>query len=133
MANSVPDFQSEPNSWVREGSKARPWPPPQVTLAWPLPSVTFFPPAPCSLLLFQAPPAPPKFPCSLGHRPPRVSLLLSAGGRAGSGDSPTYAWIQRHFAEKRDLQVLAHDLRTPSRWREYLRLLLGGKLKGEES
>lgn len=30
-ANSVPGFESEPNSYVREDSKARPLPPPQVT------------------------------------------------------------------------------------------------------
>lgn len=36
----------------------------------------------------------------------------------------TYVWIQRHFAQKRDLQGLAHGLCTPSGGREDLRLSL---------
>lgn len=36
----------------------------------------------------------------------------------------TYVWIQRHFSEERDLQILAHDLCTPCCWWEYLRFFL---------
>lgn len=50
--------------------------------------------------------------------------LSTVQGQAVWLGSPTYAWIQRHFAEERKLQVLAHDLRAPGRRREYLRLFL---------
>jgi hypothetical protein len=45
----------------------------------------------------------------------------------GHSDSPTYVRVQRHFGKERDLQVLAHDLCTPGRGREYLRFFLRGE------
>ena len=65
----------------------------------------------------------------LPHHTPACFLAALSWG-VGVGGAPTYAWIQRHFAKQRDLQVLAHGLRTPRRWWEYLRLFLKRNVKG---
>ena len=132
-------FTSGPNSCVKQDSNTCPHLLPLVTPAWPLSMLTSSPPAPCTRCLHDQsllhpcgpfpPPRGPPAPSPHAHVFPCCSQL--EGARAPCGrDAPTYAWIQRHFAKQRDLQVLAHGLRTPCCWWEYLRLSLKGNVKG---